>query len=182
MMFRVKLITDLPKYCRLNSCEGFAIHRIFTKDGESIKTVVEIRGTGVIVEEHNCPLAATILSSGAIVLSAVIFEKNIFWTLLCSQEALSQITKKLEEKGVNFKLIYKAKVEKVIMNSLSKREYHVLRIAYEYGFFDYPRRVNLEAVANIAGISKSTASEILRRALKKVVRDYLELYPWFENE
>ncbi|MGC8983458.1 MAG: helix-turn-helix domain-containing protein [Desulfurococcaceae archaeon] len=52
---------------------------------------------------------------------------------------------------------------------LTKHELYVLRIAYEEGYFDWPRRVKLEELAARLGVSKPTVAEHLRKALKKLL-------------
>ncbi|MGC9009446.1 MAG: helix-turn-helix domain-containing protein [Sulfolobales archaeon] len=45
--------------------------------------------------------------------------------------------------------------------------------AYEYDHFDYPKNIDLSGLSQILGIKPSTLDEILRRAIKKVVREYI---------
>ena len=51
----------------------------------------------------------------------------------------------------------------------------MLKLAFEKGFFESPKKIKLDDLAKILGVSKSTASETLRRAIKKVVMRYFEL-------
>ncbi len=179
-MFKVKLISSIPNWCRFANSEDLAIHRTFVKDGERVRSVVEIRGKSVCVEEHACEIANIVLGSGALVLCSVVSRGEIWWILLCSQESLKKIMEGFDAMGLSCKLAYKYSLERGVRESLTPREYEILRAAFEMGFFDDPRRITLTDLAATFGVSKSTASEILRRAVKKVVRDYLELYPWFE--
>ncbi|MGB9725037.1 MAG: helix-turn-helix domain-containing protein [Fervidicoccaceae archaeon] len=59
------------------------------------------------------------------------------------------------------------------MPLLSEREFLILRMAYESGYFDWPKRVKLEKLAEDLGISKATAAERLRKALEKLLRAYM---------
>nr|WP_244372844.1 helix-turn-helix domain-containing protein [Archaeoglobus fulgidus] len=45
-------------------------------------------------------------------------------------------------------------------------------MALEKGYFDFPKRVKLEQLAEFFGIAPSTLSEILRRGQKKVLEKY----------
>lgn len=49
-------------------------------------------------------------------------------------------------------------------DGLTDRQDEALRIAYEWGHFDIPRRASLEDVAEELGITPSSVSERLRRA------------------
>lgn len=55
----------------------------------------------------------------------------------------------------------------------SEYELQVLRVAYEEGYFEWPKKVRLEELATKLGISKATAAEHLRKALKKILRVYI---------
>ncbi|WP_081423301.1 helix-turn-helix domain-containing protein [Archaeoglobus fulgidus] len=55
---------------------------------------------------------------------------------------------------------------------MTYREEEILKIALEKGYFDFPKRVKLEQLAEFFGIAPSTLSEILRRGQKKVLEKY----------
>jgi len=56
-------------------------------------------------------------------------------------------------------------------DGLTDRQREALRIAYERGYFDIPRRVSLEEVATELDISPSSASERLRRAQTQLIQE-----------
>lgn len=56
---------------------------------------------------------------------------------------------------------------------LTHREFHVLKRAYEAGFFNGTRGIELGDLAREFGLSKSTVSHHLRSAIRKVLRLYL---------
>lgn len=53
-------------------------------------------------------------------------------------------------------------------STLTLRQDRALRLAFEMGYFDYPRRGSLGDVARALGIGRSAALEILRRASGKL--------------
>lgn len=55
-----------------------------------------------------------------------------------------------------------------LYNILSPAESRILGICLSNGFFNSPRRVNMQGIANIAGISKSRVSTILRNTENKI--------------
>ncbi|MCS4538263.1 MAG: helix-turn-helix domain-containing protein [Thaumarchaeota archaeon] len=63
---------------------------------------------------------------------------------------------------------------------LTRRQEHVIRLAMQIGYFDYPRRANLEQLSTMLNVSPSTISEILRRVETKVLDAYLK-QPIFMN-
>mgnify|MGYP001626206418 CR=1 FL=1 len=57
--------------------------------------------------------------------------------------------------------------------SLTEYELYVLRVAYEEGYFEWPRKARLEDLAIKLGVSKATVAEHLRKALKKLLNTYI---------
>jgi len=51
---------------------------------------------------------------------------------------------------------------------LTSRQERALRVAYQIGYFDYPRRATLSALAARLGVGRSTALELLRKATTKL--------------
>ncbi|MEM1830112.1 MAG: helix-turn-helix domain-containing protein [Desulfurococcaceae archaeon] len=62
--------------------------------------------------------------------------------------------------------------------TLTEYEFRVLRLAYEEGFFEWPRGVGLEELASVLGISKATTAEHLRKAVKKLAEAYLRAHSY----
>lgn len=90
------------------------------------------------------------------------------------------ITKKSEVKDVlkeMYELGITAKVSKVIRlrpyAGLSQRQLEAIRVAYSLGYFDFPKKANINDVAKTLGVTVSTAAELLRRAQKRLVEAYL---------
>lgn len=52
--------------------------------------------------------------------------------------------------------------------TLTRRQDRALRVAYDLGYFDYPRRGSLGDVAKTLGVGRSATLEILRRATSKL--------------
>ncbi|MDK2876499.1 MAG: hypothetical protein PWQ22_909, partial [Archaeoglobaceae archaeon] len=59
-------------------------------------------------------------------------------------------------------------------SEITFREEEVLRFALEKGYFDFPKKIRLEEIAEHFGIAGSTVSEILRRAQKKILEKYFK--------
>jgi len=57
--------------------------------------------------------------------------------------------------------------------NLTECELQVLKKAYETGYFEWPRRINLDGLARKLGLAKSTVLEHLRKAEKKILEHYL---------
>ena len=56
---------------------------------------------------------------------------------------------------------------------LTERQEEILRSAYEMGYFEYPKKINIKELSGHLGLSISTLSETLRKSEKKVIEYYL---------
>lgn len=56
---------------------------------------------------------------------------------------------------------------------LTTRQLDILKSAMEMGLYDFPRRITQDELAARIGITPSTLTEILRRAEKKILGDFL---------
>ncbi|WP_135851849.1 helix-turn-helix domain-containing protein [Halorussus salinus] len=77
-----------------------------------------------------------------------------------------------EEHGLTFELrqLYDAGEPDDDSFGLTDRQYETLRTATEMGYFDVPRAVELEDLADRLGVSRQAVSERLRRATETLVR------------
>lgn len=55
---------------------------------------------------------------------------------------------------------------------LTDRQEEVIGLAYRLGYFEFPKRISLTALAKKLGVAKSTLSEILRAGEAKVLHAY----------
>lgn len=93
------------------------------------------------------------------------------WHLIVGEEgSLSKLIKFLEMKGCSVELKSKTRLSK--KNILTSKQDKVIKIAFEKGYYDYPKGITLRELSKIFKISFSTLNEILRRGEKKIIRDY----------
>ncbi|MFX0080442.1 MAG: helix-turn-helix domain-containing protein [Candidatus Hodarchaeota archaeon] len=95
-----------------------------------------------------------------------------FWRLVSSRERIDQLLTLFEQKNINFELLrigkspYNLEDDK---NKLTLDELNILDKAISLGFFEIPRKISLEELANQMGKSKSALSVMLRKIIKKKV-------------
>lgn len=89
-------------------------------------------------------------------------------------------TKKETHNLEEFKII---KIEKTkltdvyfphIMPNLTKGQKEAITLAHKYGYYDYPRKIELKDLAKISKMSISTYREHLRKAEKKLMPDLIK--------
>ena len=95
-----------------------------------------------------------------------------FWRLVSSRDRIDQLLTLFEQKKINFELLrigispYNIEDDK---NKLTLDELNILDKAISTGFFEIPRKISLEELANQLGKSKSALSVMLRKIIKKKV-------------
>ena len=125
-----------------------------------------------IMETTDCDLCNSISTADIFLVdSHNTDEARMLMTFLVpSEEALSGFLHGLEEKGIAFHLIRKKNLQK--KSDLTERQEYVVKTALELGFFEYPKKINLEGLSKRLNVSYVTLSEILRRAEKNIITKY----------
>ncbi|MEM4488900.1 MAG: helix-turn-helix domain-containing protein [Desulfurococcaceae archaeon] len=80
----------------------------------------------------------------------------------------NSILNKKSAPGSNWEMIHH--------EGLTTLEHRILWEAYIRGYFEWPKRCSLEDLSRTFNISKAAILEHLRKALKKVVKEYLTVY------
>jgi predicted DNA binding protein len=94
------------------------------------------------------------------------------WKLVATRKRINDLLLQFEKRGINFSLLRILNSDYSIddhENKLNPEESKVIQKAIKLGFFDIPRRISLEELANELGKSKSALSVRLRKIIKKKV-------------
>lgn len=97
------------------------------------------------------------------------------WEMACwDKEPLMHILHRLpEEFEIKLKSIEQTKVEEIflphIMPKLSKKQKQAIQLAVEKGYYNFPRKINLDELSKEMKLSKQTYHQHLRNAEKKLV-------------
>ncbi len=93
------------------------------------------------------------------------------WELIADdREQVSSLVARLEKVGCEVTLGHLKEVEDD--EALTRRQEEILRVAFERGYFDYPKRASIRDLAATFHVSISTISEILRKGQTKVFSAY----------
>ena len=99
-------------------------------------------------------------------------EGYAFWRLVSSRERIDKLLTLFDQKGIDYTILrignspYSNDDDK---NKLTLDESTILNKALSLGFFEIPRKITLEELANELGKSKSALSVTLRKIIKKKV-------------
>lgn len=126
----------------------------------------------VIFSTTDCVVCRLLAYSDSFLISSTSTKDGrLRWTLLVTEkESLRKLMKNLEIAGAEPKLIKVTEVSD--KSALTARQEQITRIAFEKGYFDFPRKVSLKELARNLGVSTSTLSEILRKGQKHILSKY----------
>lgn len=128
------------------------------------------KDSAVINTKTRDPWLLTAMIESGVLLEPPIRVKNgvAAWRVVSPRRAIDRLLRKLDERGIRYRLRsigeYKSKTK------LTRRQAEVLSLAIERGYYDVPKRVTLEELARELGIAKSTLSEVLRSAERKMIQ------------
>jgi len=97
------------------------------------------------------------------------------WEMACwDKEPLMQILERLpKEFKIKLRSITKDKLDAIffphVMPNLSEKQEKVIRLASDKGYFNLPRKINLDGLAKRLNLSKQTVRQHLMAAEKKLV-------------
>ncbi len=176
--------TDVIKCSSIGDGSGISIMRV-TTDCEveiSDKKVVMEGGDCQIdkVSSNNylatitngkCRLCSIVSQCKCFLMSAVNHDDKIEWTVLGQDSScVRQLVSTLREKGYTVNLLAGGKYNEDM--TLTSKEEKYLRIAFDQGYYDVPRRTDLDSLCERIGCSKSTLNVSLRNAERKIIRNY----------
>ena len=97
------------------------------------------------------------------------------WTLLGSDTMVKTLLKELEDAKVVAEVLKVSQLQDE--EELTARQEHILQIALEKGYFEFPKKIDLRQLAKTLEISPATLSEILRRGQKRVLQEHFKGRP-----
>lgn len=126
------------------------------------------------VTTTRCEICRILTDSDVFLISAQSKDGGkVEWTLILSEkQVLKQIFDHLKSKSVDAELVKLTKIDD--KESLTERQDKITQVAFERGYFDYPKRISLRELAKMFDVSPSTLSEILRKGQRKIVLDYFK--------
>jgi len=124
-------------------------------------------------EIEGCQLCCALTSSECILETAYSFpDGSIEWVLIAPDSgAVQALVDCVRELGCEVELIRSHSLNGVRL--LTSHQQKAIRLAYELGYFDIPKRITLEKLAQRLEISKPTLDIMLRRAQRKLIAQHM---------
>jgi predicted DNA binding protein len=118
-----------------------------------------------------CTVCKDVARSKCFLASVGITSQGARWTVIGNNDSFRDLVAALERDKIPFEVKMKRNLEDSEL--LTARQEQILSIAFEQGYFDFPKKAGLEELAVLIGIRTSTLAEILRRGQKKILGEYL---------
>jgi predicted DNA binding protein len=119
-----------------------------------------------------CVACQALTGSECFLTSAILSDDGkVEWKLITGGEgSLLELINKLENLGCEVILKKSTRIAK--RKQLTKRQEEIIKIAYEKGYYEVPKKITINALAKIFKVSPSTLAEILQRGEKKIMEQY----------
>ncbi len=126
------------------------------------------------LQVDNCHACHELASSECFLTDATATEGGgLEWRLLAPRRAsIESLVGTLGTRGIAVELLSIKTVKG--SGSLTDRQARVLSLAYELGYFEFPKKINLTDLAKKLGVSKAALSETLRAGEEKVLHAYFQ--------
>lgn len=126
-----------------------------------------------MVMNNNCYISRILSESGCLITSAVMEDdENICWTVISpNAKHVMDLIEKLGEIGVTVRR--KSTMNANLTALLSLKQEEAVNFAIENGYYDVPRKINIDGLCKIMGCSKSTLDVTLRNAERKIMNQYV---------
>ncbi|QLH74901.1 MAG: helix-turn-helix domain-containing protein [Methanomassiliicoccales archaeon] len=147
------------------------------EDGDSSFKVTTVSpGRHIVTAEHPSCEACRALMHTRCFLEEGQGDKDgrMTWTVIATdQEELRKLKGELEASGseVSLESVRHLRSER----ELTPQQDKVIRLAFDLGYYDIPRKIDLAKLAGMLDISKPTLDIMLRRAQKKILASYLQV-------
>jgi predicted DNA binding protein len=128
-----------------------------------------------VIKCKMCFACRDLISSNCFLVSALTREDGrVEWTIIAPDNSCIQdLIKRLGEHDADPTIVKMKKMKEEEM--LTEKQEQIIKMAYERGYYDTPKRVGLKDLANAFGVSQATLAETLRRGQKKIVEKYFEM-------
>jgi predicted DNA binding protein len=124
-------------------------------------------------DTDGCLVCQTILANSSFLISGeCIQDYSVIYNFVTPNfHAFQNIVSKLDNSGFKSRILEVSKYESR-GDILTEKQERALWFAITLGFYEWPRRITLTDLAEKLGISASTLSELMRRGLRRVLRNY----------
>lgn len=108
----------------------------------------------------------------------IVFDGNSCqFGVIGSSEELQNIASAAKERAWNMEILAVHDYNPLVnglLDELTEKQRQILKAAYQYGYFDHPRKIDAGKLAEKVGVHKTTLLEHLHKAEKRLVKRVLD--------
>ncbi|MEM3204366.1 MAG: helix-turn-helix domain-containing protein [Saccharolobus sp.] len=139
---------------------------------EKIRSKNETRALLLLSAKLRGGISEVIMNGGAYHYSEYVSMGREKWSIISDERTFRQIMlPNLKEIAYSLKIIKEDMIS--VKNVLTSKEAEVVYKAYKLGYFSWPKGIDLDELSQEIGISKAATLQTLRRALNKLIRNYI---------
>ncbi len=126
------------------------------------------------VTTHDCPVCSTFAGLNCFLVSAETKGPDrMEWRVFVNGERdMKSLFRRLDRNKVKYSVV--ELTHTMQKREVTSRQEEIVRVALDLGYFEFPKRIRLEDLAQKLGLSAGTLSEILRRAEKHILSKYFD--------
>jgi predicted DNA binding protein len=125
-----------------------------------------------ILNSHKIPVVRSMVRNGVEIYTVLAQDKHHIGYAAKEIQSISEIID-IRQIALGEALLY-TPTEKINVPKLTKREKEILGTALREGFFEHPKRIKIENIARIHGVSKAYVSVTIRKAVRKALEWLVE--------
>ena len=128
------------------------------------------------LKTHRCTACKTFAEANCFLSSAATkADGKLEWTVVGNDTMVKALMQGLESNGVTGEVLRISKLEGEA--ELTARQEEILQIAFEKGYFEFPKKITLRQLAKVLDLSPATLTEILRRGQKRIIEQHFRGRP-----
>ncbi|QGA55299.1 XRE family transcriptional regulator [Sulfolobus sp. E5-1-F] len=148
---------------------------IKVKITETVRTKNELRALFLLSAKLKGGISELLMNKGAYYILEQISNGLERWSLVIDDKVFKEIIlPSLKENTYSLKVIERDENILSVRNLLTSKEFEIIYKAYRLGYFDWPKKVDLRELSEELGISKAATLQALRRAMGKLIRNYID--------
>jgi predicted DNA binding protein len=97
-------------------------------------------------------------------------DATISWRVLGAEGSFKRLLARLESRGVEYRIGDMSVVSS--KRRLTVRQEWILRVAFEKGYFDDPKKIHIRSLARLLEVSPPTVHESIRRTQRKILEEH----------
>lgn len=179
--------TQIVKCTSMATGEGYSMMRIITegdidvpegrtafKDGECTIERISSNHYTAMITNRTCFVCSLFSENRCFLMSSVpVDERHVEWTVVGQDsETVHSLTRRMKELGYRVKFLASGKFGDSM--TLTPKEEAYIKTAYDCGYYNVPRKIDLNGICDMLGCSKSTLNVTLRTAERKLICYYLD--------